>query len=177
LHVADESSPELKLVERAKNAWEDSRYVGGELRKDPNLYVIGPQRASNLVYEVARQLGGAAVVAIEQHSHHFTQAGAEISIQPYMHQCIITSSLSLPIPDKATVLFVTDKMDENEMLGIIETTIQSLTIRQVHPGDDAAVSIFPCVLCLVNQNSNELIRGHTTSGWKQGKIISLHQVP
>jgi len=37
------------------------KFWDGAYGKDKSIHVVGPQRASNLVYEVARQLGGMAV--------------------------------------------------------------------------------------------------------------------
>ena len=77
-----------------------------------------------------------------------------------------TYFLSLPIPDSATVLFVTDRMDWKEMNDIMQAA------------DTAGnMNILPYILCLVSS-----IRERTPEeNWKLGcrvsamKIISLHQ--
>ena len=143
--------------------WSDKpgpcKAMTGKVFNAPPIYVVGPQCAHSLVYEIARQLGGSAVVTVEQHSHHYAQVGgAEVSIQPYMHQCKITLGLSLPIPPDATVLFVTDRVDEVEMASVTDSV--SNPIRWL-----------PYVLALISNKS--ILLG--PRGAEELKIISLHQ--
>jgi hypothetical protein len=77
-----------------------------EKRGNGRLYVVGPQRASNLVYEVSHHLGGTAVVARNPYDGYFNK--------PY--------ALSVAIPDNASVLFVTDRMEVDEMNEVIKAT-------------------------------------------------------
>jgi len=122
----------------------------------PSPHVVGPQRAHSLVYEVARQLGGTAVVAITKHK---IGLGEPYECHGEMHDSptIVANGyrLSLPIPPYATVLFVTDKTDEQEIKAIINLVTK--------PGNNTHT--LPYVLALVSDK--QAIAGF--------KVISLHQ--
>jgi hypothetical protein len=139
-------------------------------------YVIGPQRAGNLVYEVARQLGGTAVVAEEVIEVQSISADAGCE-PPEDNEVVVYNDtfagdhcfrqltkyrLSLPIPDNAMVLFVTDRVDNQEMLSCTRT---------LYEGDGApefgwARKILPYVLALVSTEDT------VDSKWK---VISMHK--
>jgi hypothetical protein len=112
-------------------------------------YVVGPQRAHSLVYEVARQLGGTAVVAVLEWTQQHRMFGSEFVVGNYR--------LSLPIPDNATVLFVTDRVNKE-------------TIKWMEPviRQSGSHSTLPYALCLVNDLLEDVILAGT-------KIISLHK--
>jgi hypothetical protein len=129
--------------------------------------VVGPQRAHSLIYEVARQLGGTAVVAIPQMTFGIKKTFKSRypvgtlfeSISPNDMGMEITGyNLSLPIPSDATALFVTDKYDVNEMsslAGCVSNPIRWL----------------PYVLSLVTDTDVH----HGPRGQDNMKIISLHE--
>jgi hypothetical protein len=110
------------------------------------IVVVGPQRASNIVYEVARQLGGTAVVSFdtgetvsdftERASYFLKSDGHARNLKPPKQNY----RLSLPIPDNATVLFVTDWLDVSEMKSIAECV---------------KANVLPYLLCLVTDHSRE----------------------
>jgi hypothetical protein len=160
-----------------KKWMEDESMTFNDLK---SFAVVGPQRAYSLVYEVARQLGGTAVVAepefvpfdfkrmlqpIELRSsdaddevwNRVREAGASVVKSSGKYR------LSLPIPPDATVLFVTDRFDMGEM--------QQVT------GCMKERKLLPYILCLVSGASELLVEG--TEPWIQGsnnfKVISLHQ--
>jgi hypothetical protein len=126
-------------------------------KNEVNLHVIGPQRASNLVYEVARQLGGTAVVA-EPDNIEDTRDGIGGVWNTIYY-------LSLPIPDSATVLFVTDKWDKTEMTQVVQTTITS----------NEKAKALDYLLCLIGpeKTEQELDCRFGTNG--RMKVISLQQ--
>ena len=120
-----------------------------------NLYIVGPQRASNLVYEVARQLGGTAAVTRET----------------YDMDKITRQEFSLPIPNNATILFVTDIVDmkhEKELMGIAKAV-------------NKLEEVLPYCLCLIHRKHKEgpMIQAITSddkiTGSKFLDVISLHQ--
>jgi len=114
--------------------------VGGVYHGMGNLHVVGPQRASNLVYEVARQLGGTAAVAepnFVKDDAYLSVGGGTQRFVCYQHQGY---RLSLPIPDSATVLFVTDRVDVQEVKAIAG-------LVKVEP--------LPYLLCLVADRRRE----------------------
>jgi hypothetical protein len=111
---------------------------------DRALYIICPARCATLGYEVARQLGGTAVVAVP---HYQSQ-----------QDTFIYDTFSFPIPLDATVLFVTDRVDDSgEMLKVIETV-------------DPKTTVLPYVLCLVAEDVTGLHNRDQVL-----KVISLHQ--
>lgn len=122
-----------------------------------HIVVVGPQRASNIVYEVSRQLGGTAVVAQDEYvpDEVYTSVTGRSN-----HACYQRKGyrLSLPIPESVTVLFVTDRMDEKEMATITDS---------VHN----PIRWLPYVLTLVS-NKDTL---HGPRGADELKVISLHQ--
>jgi len=143
------------------------------------LHVVGPQRAHSLVYEIARQLGGTAVVAVEdraldryrsrkQTHYAITEIEAEEDTKVLMElerQGAINYRLSLPIPDSATILFVTDRVDEKELDAIIRATWNP-DMTTPFP------TILPYILSLVaNKETYRLPWVHE----KGFNIISLHQ--
>ena len=113
-----------------------------------DLHVIGTPRAHSLVYEVARQLGGTAAVAIE--NHDYSRANG-LYISCYR--------LSLPIPPDATVLFVTDRVDDSgEMLNVMEE-------------ERSKAAVLPYVLCLIAKDDVTGLHNRD----QVLKIITLHQ--
>jgi hypothetical protein len=143
----------------------------------PELYVIGPQRAHSLVYEVARQLGGTAVVVtspnylLENASNYFAKMSTSnlaFSDENGFKRLLLEESkvrISLPIPDNATVLFVTDRYDEQEMDWIIRTTWNP-DMKTLLP------TMLPYVLSLVSGTEIHRVPWIIDQGFK---IISLHQ--
>jgi hypothetical protein len=131
---------------------------------DGNLCVIGPQRASNLVYEVARQLGGSAVV-MESHWHKIDkmenigndEEDHAVTVVPYTYR------LSLPIPLDATILFVTDRVDEKEMNQIIIAC------------EEQEVGPLGYVLALVSDRDTLDVTEAVGEGTEPLKVISLHK--
>lgn len=131
--------------------------------KNEELFIIGPQRASNLVYEVARQLGGTAVVA--QHEPVVDDILADMKRRGLVYgvelerrvRAITGYRLSFPIPPDATVLFVTDRFDEAEMS----------SVRNLVPNP---IRWLPHILALVS--SVDEIDGPRGGG---AKVISLHK--
>ena len=124
-----------------------------------NLHVVGPQRASNLVYEVARQLGGTAVMAVEMEQ---PTTVIEYDSTPECNkghkELRIVYRLSLPIPLDSTVLFVTDRVDDSgEMLNIME--------------ERSKATVLPYVLCLIAKDDVTGLHNRD----QVLKIISLHQ--
>jgi hypothetical protein len=157
----------------------------GDWKVGMNLYVVGPQRASNLVYEVARQLGGTAAVAelktkIVGHDPVYTYK--TVQGQSYGPETERTFShfkrevvepdgyrLSLPIPPDATVLFVTDRLGP-KMVEMVDT------VMAVRVSTTPSPVVLSYLLCLVDS------RQETGSGLcpvmmdhRPFKIISLHQ--
>ena len=130
-----------------------------------NIHVIGPQRASNLVYEVARQLGGMAVVVepiretVEKTCTMPVVPAVCVEGDSWAFTDTIGYRLSLPIPDDATVLFVTDRLDEKEMQEI--TQCVSNPIRWL-----------PYILALVSDR-DELVDG--PRGAERQRVIALHK--
>ena len=116
-----------------------------------SLYVVGPQRAHSLVYEVARQLGGCAVVA--EPRYECTPDGPDSSWSWSMK--LSSYRLSLPIPDSATVLFVTERWDTQEMSQV------NMAVR----AGEARFSILAYILCLVSSEKH----------FDGLEIVSLHQ--
>jgi hypothetical protein len=135
------------------------------------LYVIGPQRAHSLVYEVARQLGGTAVVAEPVQTIVETRAelldGKRI-IGVEKGPTIIQKEgyrLSLLIPPDATVLFVTDRVDEKELSAVMEATMTSAPKNKPH-------EFLPYVLALVSDRDEWEFPDPEKTKWK---VISLHK--
>ena len=136
----------------------------------PGFYVVSPQRSASLAYALADCLDGTAVVAIPQGEYHeevkartdieaSTQGSGEMQQEKESSQdhkgrtkLAVGYRLSLPIPPDATVLFVTDKFDRQEVLKLIDVV--------------ATEKILPYVLCLIS--SEDTVDGK----WK---VISLHQ--
>jgi len=131
----------------------------GESLKNP--HVVGPRRASNLVYEIAHQLGGTAVVAEPVQGIKVSDETDRDQIMRTGHYKyeIITKGyrLSLPIPPDATVLFVTDRVDEHELRGMASDAFRGVTV-------------LPYLLALVSTPTSTQILPNT-----ELKIISLHQ--
>jgi len=122
-----------------------------------DLYVVGPQRAHSLVYEVARQLGGTAVVAIS----HYRSKPDEF----------VYDTLSLPIPDNATVLFVTDRLDSDDTLKELLDVITAARGLITPVNDGKRFSVLPYALTLVSRGSG----GMQIDPDLTLKVISLHQ--
>ena len=161
-----------KLIEADNNA-ESWHYPPGPTHN--NLHVVGPQRAAFLIYEVACQLGGTAVVAEPEYGiKEVSRKEEHIALQVDFDRgyTIIQSGyhLSIPIPPDATCLFVTDKMDEKEMTAVVEATV----CGPCGPHGNA----LPYMLCLVS-SLNELHVTRKGPGWAMPsdpfKVISLHQ--
>jgi hypothetical protein len=139
---------------------------------DRALYVVGPQRAYPLIYEIARQLGGTAAAAIEDFKWEVVDtcdSGYEDIVQQMNHRGEMYRigrkcsgyRLSTPIPATATVLFVTD-----DFKSVSE-------FNEWHGCVDKSVKFLPYVLTLMNSSGCLL---HKEPGWSNGfKIISLHQ--
>lgn len=74
-----------------------------------NLHVVCPARCTTLGYEVARQLGGTAVVAEPKYRDYVCDV-------PCFHHTLEVEgyNLSLPIPPDSAVLFVTDRLDNEK---------------------------------------------------------------
>jgi hypothetical protein len=125
-----------------------------------NRFVVGPQRAHSLVYEVARQLGGTAVVAEPVQTIEL-EAGGTVDVPDDYGIRTTGYRLSLPIPPDATVLLATDMMDANgyqEMCKIVDLCAQQKS------------TLLPYILCLVNtEQTGEPMRLAPV------KIISLHK--
>jgi len=128
----------------------------------PSPHVVGPQRAHSLVYEVARQLGGTAVT-VKPEEPILKDIFADMKRRGLCYDADLEIKvnaargyrLSLPIPPDATVLFVTDKTDEQEIKAIINLVTK--------PGNNTHT--LPYVLALVSDK--QAIAGF--------KVISLHQ--
>jgi RNA polymerase subunit RPABC4/transcription elongation factor Spt4 len=156
-----------------------SRYSGQTWR---HIHIVGPQRAHSLVYEIARQLGGSAVVIIEEETSICPRCGEDTkSVHTPCHRInerFEYYHLSLPIPDNATVLFVTDRLDEKEMREIIGITDEVVK---------GSKGFLPYILCLVSGLAEltierEWIGGVCPDGLqsrfyvpKVFKVVSLHQ--
>lgn len=118
-----------------------------------NICVVGPQRAHSLLYEVARQLGGSVVTANEDFKWEVVDtfdSGYEDIVQQMNHRGETYRigrkrsgyRLSVPVPESAKVLFVTDILDVREMKAITAAV-------GPHEG------VLPCVLCLVSRGTHE----------------------
>jgi hypothetical protein len=136
------------------------------------IVIIGPQRASNLVYEVARQLGGTAVVAEPEYGLRGNPKG-NMAFPPII--AMTGYRLSLPIPPDATCLFVTDKVDEKEMSDVVLAVVPDPCSFRFAGG-----TVLPYVLALVGGSDKLVIAAHVSS--PQGfipssllSIISLHK--
>ena len=147
-----------------------ARIIGRHVK---NLHVIGPQRAGNLIFKVAEQLGGTAVT-VKPEEPILKDIFADMKRRGLCYDADLEIKvnaargyrLSLPIPPDATVLFVTDKAEGEELSQIIQATDSA----------NGCVTILPYILCLVSTASAEklaerLANGRKTSGMK---IISLH---
>ena len=132
------------------------------------LYIIGPQHASNLVYEVARQLGGTAVVAhtrstsrmllmAHERGDMIGEEDMKVMLELERQGAPPTYFLSLPIPSDATVLFVTDRYDYAEQVQICN--------QIAAPAGEPARQTLPYLLALVSLSEK-------FGNWK---VISLHQ--
>jgi hypothetical protein len=118
-----------------------------------SVYVVGPQHAHSLVYEVARQLGGTCVTVSCEYDDKFN------SKPTYW-------DLSLPIPPDATVLFVTDRVDNQEML----SCMRALYVGDGSPEFGWARKILPHTLALVaNTQEFDGVQGQKYT------VISLHK--
>jgi hypothetical protein len=158
------------------NPKKDAESWAGQTRPFENLSVVGPARCTTFGYEVARQLGGTAVVtkvlaekkncSVCGMPYAFNEDGLHSLCECPSGHAVDASvySLSLPIPDGATVLFVTDKIDEKE-------------IRQM-VGCVKERKLLPYVLCLISQGNPEL-SVEVTEPWivngNNFSVISLHQ--
>jgi hypothetical protein len=130
-----------------------------------NLHVVGPQRASNLIYEVASQLGGTAVVCFPVETILVGHPAIPKSLEDmkWVTMKSVKLSLSLPISPDTTVLFVTDQFDEEEM----KTVVGCVKKRR----------LLPYILCLVSGAvSKTSVEG--TEPWivdsNEFEVISLH---
>lgn len=144
-----------KMVKK-KADFSTDNYEVGNVYDDPSIFVVGPQRAHSLVYEVARQLGGSAVVAeptteMREIEQGLCEGLLELRITGYR--------LSIPILPDATVLFVTDRLDEQEMQSVMQCV--SNPIRWL-----------PYILAIVS-NQDTLEGG--PRGMESMKIIALHK--
>jgi hypothetical protein len=128
----------------------DTRPIMLKAVSEADLVVIGPQRAPNLVYEVARQLGGTAVVAEPEYGVRL-----EDKLPGNWIPCVDGYRLSLPIPPDATVLLATDRTDDKEIKAVINLVTK--------PGNNTHT--LPYVLALISDK--QAIDGF--------KVISLHQ--
>jgi hypothetical protein len=135
-----------------------------------NICVVGPQRASNLVYEIARQLGGTAVV-VEPIHDTVERTGSMPSVpaiyvegNSWVFTDITGYRLSMPIPPDATVLFVTDRYDWEEMRNLIGLM-------------DGLDKVLPYVLTLIGVQEDVEFVCQTSHGPNEStfKVISLHQ--
>jgi len=130
------------------------------------LAIVGPQRAHSLVYEVARQLGGTAVVMIEDIEIAETTTKIMVDdVEDVVTRKVVERQgyrLSLPIPPDATVLFVTDRMDEQEMMAIMNCATSS-----------GKFTVLPYILSLVWDGKEMPL--HAMTGKETFKVISLHQ--
>jgi hypothetical protein len=115
-----------------------------------DLYIVGPQRASNLVYEVARQIGGTAVVSIPIYDDGDVVDGYRLSIH---------------ISPDATVLFVTDRLGEQELTDVMCATMKTAPKDKPH-------KFMKEVLMLVSRIGFWQFPNPERTSWK---IISLHQ--
>jgi hypothetical protein len=161
--------------------WLDEEQVQEGLRKMwPNLHIVGPQRAGNLVYEVARQLGGTAVVAVP--ITEFVQS-KNVDLRPPDHPEWAPSHpympkpgyrLSLPIPTDATVLFVTDRIaDFEEYMTPILRAVMPFKREGPVP---YALAVLPYVLTLVSSTpSPYMSKWDAAEPRIEWKIISLHK--
>ena len=143
------------------------------------IRVVGPQRAHSLVYEVARQLGGTAMVAerivevnlitadeglVAPEDESIAEFNDTYSGDVCMRKLYRYRLFSI-VPDNATILLVTDKLVEKEMNEVY---------REAHCG---VLDVLPYILCLVGPD-HELDK---TTQWKDGnwiggfKVVSLHQ--
>ena len=143
-------------------------------KESMNFHIVGPQRAHSLVYEIARQLGGTTVVAepgYREETLEWDDARGDQIVY-----CKDGYNLSLPIPSDATVLFVTDRVDEKELLWVF----RALTL-----GRDP-LPILPYLLCLIGDGAvafREPVTLGDSSMWGKHadelpeilKVISLHQ--
>jgi len=162
-------------------------HVISEHRSRDTFHIVGPQRTSNLIYEVARQLGGTAVIVYSV-SHMHPDADLEKNNVSHVH-----TAPSLPIPPDSTVLFVTDRLSD-------ETAVVQRSISVTTGGNafeaiiltvndyTRAVNYLPYVLCLVdsrtekkplivpaewNAGTNEHPVGEC--GAREFQVISLYQ--
>ena len=142
-----------ELIEKAEQ-WSVCGNVSlvGQIYEAPQpLYVVGPQRASNLVYEISRQLGGSAVV--------YGRDAAETKRQWEAGDFDPDGERLLgDIPPDATVLFVTDRFDEAEMASVTDSV-------------NNPIRWLPYVLTLVS--SKDVLHG--PRGADELRVISLHQ--
>lgn len=144
--------------------WEVAK---GMIDDEGEFCVVGPQRANSLVYEVARQLGGTAVVAEPIVEERMVSSGGYSSI-PSREKQVMGYRLSLPIPDNGTVLFVTDRLQGAEHIEIL------------HKVAESAKTILPYILCLMsmpcylNDEPDTLTIG-LNKGPDKFRVISLHQ--
>jgi len=137
----------LKYAEIHNHSKTDKTDFGPAGIPRDKLIIVGPQRAHSLVYEVARQLGGTAVVVIEEDADQQSVDWNKPRDKDYR--------LSLPVPPDATVLFVTDRWDVKEMSPIYMTVINEKT----------KFTMLPYILSLMSD----------TEYFDSLKIISLYQ--
>ena len=119
---------------------------------DRSIYIVGPQRAHSLVYEVSRQLGGNAVVV------------------EFYPRDDYEPTLSFPIPSDATVLLVTDKVNEKEMIEVVKTTIPDVLSHRTTGG-----RVLPYVLSLISSTHELIIPADKNFVAGSLSIISLHK--
>lgn len=152
-----------------------------EIPIDKDYFVVGPQRAHSLVYEVARQLGGTAVTCFDHDAETKHNLNAWANCECTCPACkrdmlsfVASYRLSLPIPPDATCLFVTDRVDEKEMNAVV------LTVAPEPCGFRfAGGTVLPYVLALIG-GEKLIIEGHTdkATGFvppSSLQVISLHQ--
>ena len=127
-----------------------------------NIHVVGPR--PTLTYEVARQLGGTAVVAEPKYGIEWIKdADEESGRRP---SCLRQGyRLSLPIPPDATVLFVTDRVDEKELSAVMEATMTSAPKGKPY-------KFLTCVLALVSHIGQYQFPDPENTVWP---VIAMHQ--
>jgi len=154
-----------ELIEKSeqRSVCTDISLVGQLYEAPQPLYIVGPQRAHSLVYEVARQLGGTAVVAFTV--ERTVDTGIGVIPDTY-------TELSLAIPPAATVLFVADRLTKQDE----EWVMRALNSPSAgSPGVPLyeTVKYLDYVLCLVSEVTSFGI--FCGPGHSPGKLISLHQ--
>lgn len=185
------------------------------------IHVIGPQRASNLVYEVARQLGGTTgtvEVLGNVNSVHLRLRGqhpmflrnAEVTYEPGFDEpkevCVNvpggifrfdyhnteyirlkdTGRLPSPIPPNVTILFVTDRVDNEKKHRLMDSvdgpSKHSYCEMQEIIHTVAGTATRPCpwkyltsILCLVNARGSDTLEMPYGPHEGEWKIVALHK--